>query len=117
MSVTVVVILQQYKMIRKDDLIMASKKDFTIEELKKMKEDAAKEYETIDTMLKQKKKEEEEYRRAQLALEKESRKKELDDAINNTHKLLKSWLEDYGTYNGSTNADKILFDFLWPSIF
>ena len=96
---------------------MASKKDFTIEELKKMKEDAAKEYETIDEMLRQKEKEEEDRKKAELALNKEARKKELDEAIENARKLLQKWMQDYGSYGFSGNANESLFNLLWPSIF
>ena len=96
---------------------MASKKDFTIEELKKMKEDASKEYETISEMLRQKEKEEEDRKKAELTLNKEARKKELDDAIENARKLLQKWMKDYGSYGFSGNTNESLFNLLWPSIF
>lgn len=96
---------------------MASKKDFTIEELKKLYEDSLKESNTLGEMLKQKEKEEEDKKKAQLASEKEARQKELDDAINNARELLQKWMKDYGAYGYSGNADRTLFDFLWPSLF
>ena len=96
---------------------MATKKDFTIEELKKMKEDAAKEYETIGEMLRQKEKEEEERKKTELALNKETRKKELDEAIESTRKLLQAWMQDYGSYGYSSNTNESLFNLLWPSLF
>lgn len=96
---------------------MVSKKDFTIEELKKMHEDAIKECNTIGEMLKQKEKDEEDKKKAQLALEKENRKKELDDATENARKLLQKWIQDYGSYGYSGNTNESLFNLLWPSIF
>ena len=83
---------------------MASKKDFTLEELRKMYENALKESSSIGEMLKQKEKEEEERKRAQLALEKEARKKEVDEAFENYNKLLKEYVEDYGAYSSKVDA-------------
>lgn len=96
---------------------MASKKDFTVEELKKMHKDLLKETETIGEMLKQKEQEEEEHKKAQLALEKENRKKELDDAVNKARELLQKWIKDYGSYGYSSDNKNSIFDLLWPSFF
>lgn len=85
---------------------MASKKDFTVEELKKMHEDLLKETETIGEMLKQKEQEEEDRKKAQLALEKEARTQEVHDAFTTYNKLLKEYIKDYGSYIRTTNADK-----------
>lgn len=104
MNVIVVVILQQYKMIRKDDSIMANKKDLTLEELRKMYEDSLKESNTLGEMLKQKEKEEKDRKRTQLALEKETRKKEVSDAFNNYIKLRDAYVEDYGSYTLTTSG-------------
>lgn len=96
---------------------MASKKDFTIEELKKMYEDSLKESNTLGEMLRQKEKEEEDRKKAELALNKETRKKELDDAIENARQLLQQWMKDYGSYGFSGNTNESLFNLLWPSLF
>lgn len=96
---------------------MDNKNDFTIEELKKMHEDLLKETNTIGEMLRQKVQDEEDHKKAQLALEKEERKKELDDAINHAHELLQKWFKDYGSYGYLSNANNSLIDFLWPSLF
>ena len=95
---------------------MASKKDFTIEELKKMYENALKESNSLGEMLKQKEKEEEERRQAQLALEKETRKKEVDEAFEAYNKLLKEYIEDYGTYSMKTDTSWFPKSF-FPSFF
>ena len=84
---------------------MANKKDFTIEELKKMYEDSLKESNTLGEMLKQKEQEEEDRKRAQLALEKENRKKEVDEALEKYSKLVKAYIEDYGTYHQTSKCE------------
>jgi antirestriction protein len=86
-------------MIRKGDLIMANKKDYTIEELRKMYADSLKESKTIGEMLRQKEKDEEDRKKAQLALEKETRKKEVDEALENFRNLVNAYIKDYGTYD------------------
>lgn len=64
-----------------------------------------------------KKKEEEERKKAQRALEQESRKKALDEAGEYYRKLLTEYIKDYGTYEVKRTAEEIpaafgkLFDF------
>lgn len=96
---------------------MANKKDLTTEELKKLYEDALEKSNTLGEMLKQKEKEEKEAREAQLALEKEARKEEVDDAFNNYKKLLSAYIKDYGSFTVTNHNDdffKSLFDQSWP---
>ena len=95
---------------------MANKKDFTIEELKKMYEDSLKESNTLGEMLRQKEKDEEDRRKAQLALEKENRKKEVDEAFENYRTLLKAYIKDYGAYAMTTDTSWCPESF-WPSFF
>jgi heterodisulfide reductase subunit C len=97
-------------------IFMVDTKDFTVEELKKMHEDLIQESNTIGEMLKKKMQEEEERKEAQLALEKESRKKEVDDAWEKYHKLLKAYIEDYGSYAQTTDTDWFPNSF-WKSFF
>ena len=52
-----------------------------------------------------KKREEENRRQAELALTKENRKKEIQDALDNYQKLLKSYLEDYGSISIKNDSD------------
>ena len=97
---------------------MANKKDFTIEELKKMYEDSLKESNALGEMLRQKEKDEEDRKKAQLALEKENRKKEVDEAFENYTKLLKAYIKDYGSYHTtSDDCDMIFPGRFWPSFF
>lgn len=93
---------------------MSSKKEYTIEEL----EDQYKKNEEIQRALKeqieQKKKEEKELREAKLALEKETRKKEVDDAITNAKTLMQKYINDYGIYSFiSSNDDEIFNSRFW----
>ena len=88
---------------------MASNKDFTIEELRKMHEDLGKEYETIGQMLKQKEKDEEEKKKAQLMAEKENRKKELDEACKHYSTLFDAYVRDYGSFSSVDDVDSDFF--------
>ena len=83
---------------------MPNKKDLTIEELTKQCEEAKKNFETLSEQLKKAKKEEQERREAQLALEKETRKKEVDDALANYRTLVNAYIKDYGVYESITTA-------------
>ena len=84
---------------------MDNKKELTIEELKKLHHDLLNETNTVGVLLKQKVQEEEDRKKAQLALEKETRKKEVDEAFDNYSKLLKAYIKDYGVYSSTTYAD------------
>jgi hypothetical protein len=88
---------------------MEKKKDFTIEELKKMYEDSLKESNTLGEMLRQKEKDEEDRKKAQLALEKEARKKEVDEAFDTYNELLKAYIKDYGSYSTTYANDYDFF--------
>lgn len=52
-----------------------------------------------------KKREEEEKRQAELAIKKETRKKEVEEACDNYRKLLKAYIEDYGAISITSNTD------------
>ena len=84
---------------------MENKKAITVEELKKQYEEAKQNCETLGEQLKIAQKEEEDRKKAQLALEKENRKKEVDNAFKNYVELLKKYIEDYGSYCTSTSDD------------
>lgn len=90
-------------------------KDFTIEELEKQYNVAAEHCKLLGEQLKQKKQDEEDRRKAQLALEKETRKKEVDMAFNNYEKLLKTYINDYGAYPTTIKSSD--FDWIWRSFF
>lgn len=75
---------------------MANKKDFTIEELKKMYENSLKESNTLGEMLRHKEKEEIDRKKAELELQKEKRMEEITAAEKHLNELYKSYIEDYG---------------------
>jgi antirestriction protein len=85
-------------------IIMANKKELTIEELKVLYENTLKESKKIGEMLKRKEEEEEDRKAAQLALEKESRHKEVEEAYNTYSTLLKKYIEDYGSYQTTSRV-------------
>lgn len=78
---------------------MADKKTLTVKELTKATEDAKKKFEELNEQLAIAKKVEEDRKKAELALAKEARKKEVDDAITNTKDLLEAYIKDYGSYS------------------
>lgn len=82
---------------------MDKNKEFTIEELKQMYEEATNESKTIGKMLRQKEKEEENRKAAQLALEKETRKNEVDEAFKHYYALKNAFIKDYGYYSTSVS--------------
>ena len=96
-------------MIRKDDLIMVAKKDFSIEELAKQCEEAKKTFESLNEQLKKAREDEEDRKKAELALERDNRKKEVDEAFENYNKLVKAYIKDYGSYVTTTSSD----DYNW----
>lgn len=87
----------------------SKKKSINVEELSKQYEEAKKNFESIGAQLQLAKKEEEDRRNAQLALEKENRKKEVDEAFQNYNNLLKAYINDYGSYGTTLYAD----DYNW----
>ena len=87
---------------------MSTKKEYTIEELTQQCEEAKKNFERLNRLIEEKKKEEKELREAQLALEKDARKKEVDDALTAYKTLLKKYMNDYGVYLYTSNDD--IFD-------
>lgn len=82
-----------------------TKKEINIEELEKACEEAKVNFETLSEQLKKAHQEEEDRRKAELALVKEARKKEVEDAANNYQKLLKAFLKDYGAIALTNNPD------------
>ena len=96
---------------------MEEKNNFTTEELRKQCEEAKTKFEALNEQLKQAEKEEEKHRKEQLALEKENRTKELNDAIDNANDLLNKWIKDYGPFTYKNVCNKSLFDLGWPFVF
>lgn len=89
---------------------MATKKEYTIEELEQQYRLVEEKREALKQQIEQKKREEEELKEAQLALEKEARKKEVDDAITNAKHLIKKYIDDYGIYSFTSSGDDEIFN-------
>lgn len=87
---------------------MSTKKEYTIEELEAQYKLAEEKRNALKEQIEQKKKEEMELREAQLALEKDARKKEVDDALQRYKTLLRAYMKDYGIYSYASNDD--IFD-------
>jgi phage-related minor tail protein len=88
-------------------------KKLTTEELIKQVEEAKKTFEHLNEQLQKQKKEEEERKRAELALQKENRKKEVEVALHNYHTLLRAYIEDYGYFSSTMDATTFS-DLSWP---
>ena len=97
---------------------MSTKKEYTIEELEDQYKLAEEKRNAIKKQIEQRKKEEKELREAQLALEKDTRKKEVDDALKKYKMLLRAYMRDYGVYSYTSDDD--VFDLFsskfWNSI-
>ena len=97
---------------------MATKK-INIEELKAQCLEAEKNYKDLQSQLAKAEKEEKEQRAAKLAQERDSRKKEVDEALATCKALLREYMRDYGTYFCSSDDD--IFDMFnskfWNAIF
>ena len=87
---------------------MSTKKEYTIEELEAQYKLAEEKRNALKQQIEQKKKEEEELREAQLAKEKDARKKEVDEALEKYKTLLRAYMRDYGAY--SYISDDNIFD-------
>ena len=88
---------------------MSTKKEYTIEELEAQYKEAEEKRKVLKEQIEQKKREEEELREAQLALEKETRKREVDEAITKCKELVKAYMHDYGIYSFSSTDDDAIF--------
>ena len=91
---------------------MSTKKNFTIEELEKARNDAKANYESLQKEFEKMQKEEEDKKKAKLALEKEKRMEEIEAAQKHLNDLYKAYIEDYGYLKIETNTDD--YDW-WPS--
>ena len=76
-----------------------AKTEKTLEQLQEELAQAQKAFEIAKKLAEQKEKEEAERKRAELAKVKETRKKEVDDAVAHAFELLNAYTKDYGSYN------------------
>ena len=88
---------------------MSTKKEFTIEELEAQYKQAEESQKVLREQIEQKKKEEKELRESKLALEEETRKKEVDEAISKCKTLVKAYMHDYGVYSFTSSGDDEIF--------
>ena len=94
---------------------MEAKKKINTEELSKQYEEAKKNLEILGAQLKQAQQEEEDRKKAQLALEKEARRKEVDEAYEKYRTLLDAYVKDYQVY--TTISDDWFANPFWKSFF
>ena len=80
-----------------------TKKEMTIEELEKELAEVTSKKQLITEQLEKKKQDEEDRRVAQLALDKEKRKKEVDEAYENYITLADAYARDYGSCSTVTS--------------
>lgn len=88
-------------------------KDLTIEELEKQYAEITERYNTIGEQLRKKKQDEADRKKAQLALEQEKRKEEVDAALDQYHELLKAYIKDYGRYSNKKTNNELVDVFWW----
>ena len=101
----------------------SNKREMSIEELEKQCKAASETFNALSEQLKKAKKEEEERKNAQLALNKEARKKEIEVKQkeieikqNELSELIHAYLKDYGSYSTTRNykqQDDNGFPYLW----
>lgn len=84
-----------------------SKSELTLQELELQ-------YKKLGEQIEKRKKDEEERKKADLALEKEKRKKELDDARAHYSDLFSKYIQDYGTHTiNDDNYEFFPFDYVF----
>jgi hypothetical protein len=94
-----------------------SDKKFTTEQLEEQCEEARKAFVRLKEQLEEQKKEEEDRKKAELALVKETRKKEVEDAAKKYRTLLRDYIEDYGYFSfttDTTDSDLLFNKTFWP---
>ena len=91
----------------------------TLEEMEAKRQELFEAYQNISKNIEDKRKAEEDKRKKQLALEKQKRTEEIDEAENKYKELVKKFIEDYGSYKktvSSNDADLGYYSH-WPWIF
>ena len=98
------------------------KREMTIEELEKQVSEMKEQYEDLNKKLKQKKQDEADRKKAQLAAEKDTRYKEIEEVSKHLNLLISDYTKDYGrfsfTRSYSNNDDyKYSFPYLYHWFF
>jgi hypothetical protein len=89
------------------------KNNFTLEELEKQYKEAEEKYKNIAETYAAKKKEEEDKKREALAVEKEVRKKEIEEVGEHLCSLITAYVKDYGSYSATRSYHDDDFPYLW----
>lgn len=88
---------------------MSTKKEYTIEELEAQYKLAEEKRNALKQQIEQKKKEEEDLKKAKYDMEKQARKKEVDDAVTKAIELVNAWTNDFGIYSYKSDDDNSIF--------
>ena len=89
-----------------------------IEDLKKQYLEAEKQFKILSEQLTKAQKEEEEAKKKKLEEKRDARQKEVQDALDNYHKLLREFIRDYGAIEIHNKSDYItplspFYDLKW----
>lgn len=90
------------------------KREMTIEELEKQVSEMKEQYENLNKKLKQKKQDEADRKKAQLAAEKDTRYKEIEEVSKHLNQLISDYTKDYGRFSFTrsySNKDDYKYDF------
>lgn len=90
------------------------KREMTIEELEKQVSEMKEQYEDLNKKLKQKKQDEADRKKAQLAAEKDTRYKEIEEVSKHLNQLISDYTKDYGRFSFTrsySNNDDYKYDF------
>ena len=90
---------------------MVKNEEKTLEQLTEELIQAQKAYDAKKEEIIKKEAEEAERKKAELALAKDKRKKEVDDAIHHAIELIKAYNEDYGSYSLADHFNDLSFLF------
>lgn len=81
------------------------KREMSIDELEEQYKKMTEQYKALGEKIKQKKQDEEDKRKMQLSLEKETRKKEIEAKEKELCDLIKSYINDYGSYSATRTCN------------
>lgn len=90
------------------------KREMTIEELEKQVSEMKEQYDDLNKKLKQKKQDEADRKKAQLAAEKDTRYKEIEEVSKHLNQLISDYTKDYGRFSFTrsySNNDDYKYDF------
>lgn len=96
---------------------MEDKRKLTIEELEEQYKKISKQADTLANQIKEKKQEEEDRKKAQLALEKDARYKEIEEVQERLNNLIKNYAKDYGSFSFTRDYSNNDFPYLYHWFF